>query len=96
MPVLLLGSLVGKAVDPLTWLVVAISLGLAFTHRNWMWVIATAAVGGAIVVFVVSARTAQTGIELRPVQEWLTQWAFLAVWGLLAYGVTRLMHRRPT
>jgi hypothetical protein len=96
MPALLFGSLIGKAIDPITWLVIAVSLGLAFTHRSWVWVIATAAAGAAIVVFVVSARISQAGFELRPMQEWLTQWTLFAVWGLLAYGITRVMHRRPT
>jgi hypothetical protein len=96
MPALLFGSLIGKAIDPITWLVIAVSLGLAFTHRSWVWVIATAAAGATIVVFVVSARISQAGIELRPVQEWVTQWALLAVWGLLGYGITRLMYRRLT
>jgi hypothetical protein len=96
MPVLLLGSLLGKAIDPITWLVIAVSLGLAFTHRNWVWVLPTAAAGAAIVVFVVSARISQAGIEQRPMQEWLTQWVLLAVWGLCAYGLMRVFDRRAT
>ena len=93
MSALLLGSLAGKAIDPITWVVIAVSIGLAFTHRSWMWVIPTAAAGGAIVVFVGIARTAQPGIELRPMQEWLVQWALLAVWGLIVYGATQLVRR---
>lgn len=81
------GSLIGKVIDPITWLVIAVNLGLAFTRRNWVWVIPTAAAGAAIVVFVVSARISQAGIELRPMQEWLTQWALLAAWVSLPTGL---------
>ncbi|MFT4115435.1 hypothetical protein [Bradyrhizobium sp.] len=91
----LLGSLAGKAMDPVTWVVMLCAAAVAFTRSAWWWVGLAAGAGAAFVTYIVMGTAQRIGVTANAGQIWFSQWLLIAAWAYLIYGIVRLTRRRP-
>jgi hypothetical protein len=89
----LLGSLLAKATDPVTWLAAATAAVLAFQRWSAWWLLLVAGAGAAIVGYFVSDNYRMLGLRFDPMQFWFTQTLLIGVWCALSYGVVYLTRR---
>jgi hypothetical protein len=90
----LLGSLLAKAVDPVTWLAAAMAAVLAFQQWSAWWLLLVAGAGAAIVGYFVSDNYRLLGLSFDPAQFWFTQTLLIGAWCAPSYGIVYMTRRR--
>lgn len=85
----LLGSLAGKAMDPVSWIVMAIALALGALRMAWYWPLLPAAIGAAVVTALILPQHRLLGLASEPGQVFFIQLVLISILAMLAYGVGR-------
>lgn len=84
-----LGALFDAMLDPLTWLVIAVSLGIAVLHRPWWWAVIVAAVGAMVLAAIVGHKDASLDLASKPGMELLSQFVTILIWSQVAFWLTK-------
>jgi len=89
----LLGSLLAKATDPVTWLAAAMAAVLVFQRWSAWWLLLIAGASAAVVGYFVSDNYHMLGLSFDPAQFWFARTLLIGAWSALSYGVAYLTRR---
>lgn len=90
----LLGSLAGKATDPVAWAVMVVALILGARRARWWWALVAAAAGAGVVAYIVLPQRSLLGLQTNVAQFLFSQFVWIGILALLAYGLGWLILRK--